>query len=144
MFYNWYANVKDFSARKGKVMKNISGQVTRQIFLCHRKGKKRGNQGNNSTRKRKPKPNFCCGCEASFAILVEENSGWWYTKYFNDVHNHKTMEDKFIGMLLSHRRTSEDNRNQMSNIRTVCIMTPHIYSFFASQAGGFDKVGFPK
>lgn len=33
MFYNWYANVQGFLARKGKVMRNISGQVIQHIFF---------------------------------------------------------------------------------------------------------------
>lgn len=38
VFYNWYANVNGFAARKSKFMRNIKGEITQQTFLCYREG----------------------------------------------------------------------------------------------------------
>lgn len=35
IFYNWYASTRGFAGRKSKTMKNINGDVTQQIFVCH-------------------------------------------------------------------------------------------------------------
>lgn len=38
LFYNWYAGLHGFSARKSKIMRNKNGEKTQQMFLCYRQG----------------------------------------------------------------------------------------------------------
>lgn len=34
LFYNWYASMHGFSARKSKVLRNSCGEITQQMFRC--------------------------------------------------------------------------------------------------------------
>lgn len=38
LFYNWYASMHGFGARKSRKLRNIKGEVTGQTFLCYREG----------------------------------------------------------------------------------------------------------
>lgn len=49
MFYNWYASTREFSGRKSSVVKTINGDITQQMFVCHREGFRR--LRDNDTRK---------------------------------------------------------------------------------------------
>lgn len=99
---------------------------------------------NRENRQREPKALSRCGCQARCQVHVEENSGRWYFKYFNDIHNHTFMGDKHTGMLPAHRKISEFDRFQADNMRKVGIRTPHIYGWLASQAGGYENLQFMK
>lgn len=88
MFYKWYGSMRGFSARKCRMMKNCRGEITQQTFVCHEEGHGREKHYNREGRIRKAKPNTRCRCEAKYQVHVDDMSGRWYIKYFNDVHNH--------------------------------------------------------
>jgi hypothetical protein len=144
VFYNWYANVNGFAARKSKFMRNIKGEITQQTFLCYREGTRQVKVDAGVIRKRRSKLRTRCGCLAKCRVHIEATNGRWYIKYLNDEHNHPLLDDKFIGMLPAHRKMTEYDILQMNNMRKVGIRTPHIYGLFANQAGGYQKVGFRK
>lgn len=119
-------------------------QPTQWTFLCYREGHKEVKECSSSMRKREPKENIRCGCTAKCLVHVEIKTGQWYIKYISDVHTHTLMDDKYTGMLPTHRRIDEYDKFQMTCMRSVCISTPHVYGFLASQACGYDYVGFRK
>lgn len=63
---------------------------------------------------------------------------------FDDEHNHSLVAENFKGMLPVHRRMRDYDKYEMKSMRYVGIKTCDIYRYAASQAGGFDKVGFSK
>lgn len=108
MFYNWYAGTQGFAGRKDKVMKNSNGEITQQIFVCNLQGRRRVRENSTTSRRREPKWLTRCGCEARCKVHIHGNTGRWYIKYLNDVHNHEMMDSKYTGgMLPAHRKMSE-------------------------------------
>lgn len=144
LFYNHYASTQGFSARKGKVMKNIDGEITQQIFVCHRQGFREIKDSNVVIRKREPKLVSRCGCDAMCKVHIDGNTGRWYIKYLNDVHNHEMIDQKLTCMLPAHRKISEYDKLQMKKMREVGIKTPHIYGLIANQVRGYHRVRFRK
>lgn len=143
MFYNWYAGTRGFAARKSRYMRNKKGEITQKTFLCYREGHRGGKQSDTgSGQKREPKYLSRCGCDAKCRVHIDGSSGRWYIKYLNDDHNHTMVDEKYVGMLPAHRKVSEYDLLQMNEMRKVGIRTPHIYSYIASQAGGYENVGF--
>ncbi|KAJ1375692.1 hypothetical protein SESBI_50729 [Sesbania bispinosa] len=113
-FYNWYARVKGFSARKDRIGKR--GEViVRSTFVCYRMGEHKS--------------------------LVKDTHRWHVKELF-DEHNHELLDERFQGMLTRHRRMDVSELMQMNDIREAGIGTPSIYQALANQCGGFDRVGF--
>jgi zinc finger SWIM domain-containing protein 3 len=52
------------------------------------------------------------------------------------------MVEALSALLPAHRQMSQYDKFQMKSMKKVGIKTKQIYGFFASQAGGFDKVGY--
>lgn len=141
-FYNWYANLNGFGARKSNVLKNKDGEIVQQTFVCFREGYRQDRGLTCDMRKREPKVLTRCGCEAKFRVHVEKESNRWHVTYFMDEHNHVLFDEKFTSMLPAHRRMQDGDIMQMNNMRKVGISTPLIYGSFASQSGGYEKIGF--
>jgi hypothetical protein len=59
-FYNWYAGIHGFAARKSKVMPNCKGEITQQTFVCYRQWA-RDKKGTPNIRTRVPKACIRCG-----------------------------------------------------------------------------------
>lgn len=93
---------------------------------------------------REPKQNTRCGCLARCQVHVEGSSSRWYVKYFNDLNNHGPVDDKQTCMLPAHRKMSEHHKCEINMMREVGIKTTHIYGLIASQARGYENVGFLK
>jgi hypothetical protein len=51
-FYNWYARMHGFSARKSKVRRNKLNEVVQQNFVCYREGFRVDRFNNNKIRMR--------------------------------------------------------------------------------------------
>ncbi|XLT01154.1 hypothetical protein HN51_050505 [Arachis hypogaea] len=76
LFYNLYAKMNDFTVRKNKTRRNVRNEVTQQEFVCFQQGFRGMGSVNNSTRrKREPKAETRCGCEAEMRIHVHSESG---------------------------------------------------------------------
>lgn len=144
MFYNWYGRVNGFSARKGKILRNTKGEVLQQTFLCHKQGFREDNGLTAKNRKRELRPETRCGCSARFRVHIDINSQRWYVTCFDDDHNHKPVDEMYRGMLAAHRKMTDGDILQMNNFRKVGIGAPEIYNSFASQSGGYGRVGFRK
>lgn len=106
-FYNWYGSVHGFSARKSKILWNSKGEMIQQTFLCHKEGYRAEKNMNRDNRRRQPKDLTRCGCMARYKVHIEESSGHLYIKYFNDVHNHTFIANKYSTMLPAHRKISD-------------------------------------
>jgi hypothetical protein len=130
--------------KKCRVVKNIKGEVVQQTFVCHREGIRDSKNKDPFSRKRAPRPNTRCGCRAKIQVHLDFGSGRWYIKLFDDIHNHSFLDDKYEGMLPAHRKMSDYDKYQMKTMRKAGIPTSRIYGFFASQAGGYENVGYTR
>ncbi|KAJ1405465.1 FAR1 DNA-binding domain [Sesbania bispinosa] len=137
--YNWHARRKGFSARKDKVGKNKAKVVVRQIFVCSREGFPKVKEGSYKRERRRI---IRCGCKAHCKMRLNADSNRWHVTSFVENHNHAMLEERFRGMLPSHRRMEEHEIEVMNQMRGVGISTPSIYQAFASQTGGCENVGF--
>jgi hypothetical protein len=144
MFYNWYGCFHGFAARKSRVIRNIKGEVVQQIFPCHREGVREEKYINSTSRKREHRPLSRCGCQAKVVVHIDVSCDRWYIKLFDDEHNHSFVEEKFERMLPAHRKMSEYDKYQMNTMRKAGIGTSRIHGYFASQAGGYENVGYTR
>ncbi|KAK2351779.1 protein FAR1-RELATED SEQUENCE [Trifolium repens] len=122
-FYNWYA-------------------IKLSWFCWKEKQGVRKQKNTPSSRIRVPKACIRCGCEAKCRVHIESNSGRWYMKLLHNAHNHTLLDEKFTGMLPAHRKMSNHDIWRMSNMRQAGMKTSHIFGLFATEAGGYEKVGF--
>ncbi|KAJ1376723.1 MULE transposase domain [Sesbania bispinosa] len=135
--YNWYARRKGFSARKDKVGKNKAKVVIRQIFVCSREGFPKVKEGSYKRERRRI---IRCGCKAHCKMRLNADNNRWHVTSFVENHNHAMLEQRFHGMLPSHRRMEEHEIEVMNQMRGVGISTPSIYQAFASQTEGIRKI----
>ena len=94
--------------------------------------------------KKEPKPLTRYGCEAQMHVHVDRTSGRWHMLEFADEHNHDLLSPMFYGLSRSHSRMTDGQVVKMTSMRDAGISTPKIYGYFASQSGGYNKVGFRK
>ncbi|XP_039690551.1 protein FAR1-RELATED SEQUENCE 5 [Medicago truncatula] len=144
MFYNWYGCSHGFAGRKSRVVRNVKGEIVQQTFLCHREGNRSERNRNPDVQKRELKPISRCGCEAKIQVHIDFDSGRWYIKFFDDVHNHSFLADKYEWMLPAHMKMTKYEKYQMNTMRKYGIPTSWIYGYFATQAGGFENVGYTR
>ncbi|XP_045798993.1 putative protein FAR1-RELATED SEQUENCE 10 [Trifolium pratense] len=142
MFYNCYGRFHGFAGRKSRVVKNTNGEVVQQTFVCHREGIRNAN--NALSRKREQKPTSRCRCPAKLQVHLDLGSERWYIKLFDDIHNHSFLDEKYEGMLPAHRKMSNYDKYQMKTMRKAGIPTSGIYGFFATQAGGYENLGYSR
>ncbi|KAJ1386234.1 Zinc finger, PMZ-type [Sesbania bispinosa] len=95
-------------------------------------------------RVREPRAEARCGCRARFQIHVDKKTGRWYCNLFDDEHNHDLLGIVHCSMLPAHRKMSDSDVIQMNNMIKVGIRPPNIFSTFASQLGGYEKIVFRK
>ncbi|RYQ87549.1 hypothetical protein Ahy_B09g095062 [Arachis hypogaea] len=141
-FYMKYSKSKGFSARKSKTFKNSSGDIYRQLFVCHRQGFRMEKYYTMEKRKKEPRLETRTGCEARMDVKFVPESGRWHIFYFSDEHNHDLLDTQFSAMLPAHRKMSEADIMQMMNMLKSGISTSQIFSLLASQAGGYEFVGY--
>jgi hypothetical protein len=65
-------------------------------------------------------------------------------KLLHNAHNHSLLDEKFKGMPPTHRKMSNYDIWRMSNMRQAGTKTSHIFGLFATEVGGYEKVGFRK
>ncbi|RYR34965.1 hypothetical protein Ahy_A10g050035 [Arachis hypogaea] len=75
-------------------------------------------------------------------FAARRESGRWIIIYFQEVHNHKMLEDTLTFMLPRHRIMNAAAINQMNMMLKVGIRTPQIYASFVQTAGGHKNVPF--
>ncbi|RYR42340.1 hypothetical protein Ahy_A08g038805 [Arachis hypogaea] len=140
--YTKYSKSKGFSARKSKTFKNSSGEIYRQMFVCHRQGFRMEKYYTMEKRKKEPRLETRTGCEARMDVKFVPEIGRWHIFYFSDEHNHDLLDTQFSAMLPAHRKMSEADIMQMMNMLKSGISTSQIFSLLASQAGGYEFVGY--
>ncbi|XP_057430837.1 protein FAR1-RELATED SEQUENCE 5-like [Lotus japonicus] len=141
-FYNLYALVKGFAARKNKILRNKKGEVVQQSFVCFRQGFRKVVA--QDSRKRKKQAERRCGCHANFRVHIDIATSRWYVTKFEDEHNHDLLNERHVGRLALHRRLSEGDVMQLNGMRNAGIGVTGVYNLIASQSGGFDRVPFTK
>ncbi|RYR51589.1 hypothetical protein Ahy_A06g026579 isoform B [Arachis hypogaea] len=141
-FYMKYSKSKGFSARKSKTFKNSSGEIYRQMFVCHRQGFRMEKYYTMEKRKKEPRLDTRTGCEARMDVKFVPEIGRWHIFYFSDEHNHDLLDTQFSAMLPVHRKMSEADIMQMMNMLKSGISTSQIFGLLASQAGGYEFVGY--
>ncbi|XP_057723920.1 protein FAR1-RELATED SEQUENCE 5-like [Arachis stenosperma] len=141
-FYMKYSKSKGFSARKSKTFKNSSCQIYRQMFVCHRQGFRMEKYYTMEKRKKEPRLETRTGCKARMDVKFVPESERWHIFYFSDQHNHDLLDTQFSAMLPAHRKMSEADIMQMMNMLKSGISTSQIFGLLASQAGGYEFVGY--
>ncbi|XP_025607743.1 protein FAR1-RELATED SEQUENCE 5-like [Arachis hypogaea] len=141
-FYMKYSKSKDFSARKSKTFKNSTGEIYKQKFVCHRQGFRMEKYYTIEKRKKAPRLETRTGCEARMDVKFVPENGRWHIFYFSDEHNHDLLDTQFNAMLSAHRKMSEADIMQMMNMLKSGISTSQIFGLLASQAGGYEFVGY--
>ncbi|XP_057755621.1 protein FAR1-RELATED SEQUENCE 5-like [Arachis stenosperma] len=141
-FYMKYLKSKGFSARKSKTFKNSSGEIYRQMFVCHRQGFRMEKYYTMEKRKKEPRLETRTGCEPRMDVKFVPESGRWHIFYFSDEHNHDLLDTQFSAMLPAHRKMSEEDIMQMMNMLKSGINTSQIFGLLASQVGGYEFVGY--
>ncbi|QHO56116.1 protein FAR1-RELATED SEQUENCE 5 [Arachis hypogaea] len=144
-FYNLYAKMNGFAARKTRLRQNAKKLATQQQFVCFRQGFREFAADKEAyERKREPKPETRCGCLAQMRVHLHLESGRWIISYFDNVHNHEMLDGTLTFMLPGHRKMNSTAIEQMNMMLRVGIKTPQIYSAFVHTAGGFQNVPFLK
>ncbi|RYR29597.1 hypothetical protein Ahy_B01g054036 [Arachis hypogaea] len=141
-FYLKYSKSKGFSARKSKTFKNSIGEIYKQKFLCHRQGFREEKYYTMEKRKNEPRLETRTGCEARMDVKFVPETGRWHIFYFFDEHNHDLLDTQFSAMFPVHRKMSEADIMQMMNMLKSGISTSQIFGLLASQAGGYEFVGY--
>ncbi|XP_072064537.1 protein FAR1-RELATED SEQUENCE 5-like [Arachis hypogaea] len=141
-FYLKYSKSKGFSARKSKTFKNSIGKIYKQKFVCHRQGFREEKYYTMEKRKKEPRLETRTGCEARMDVKFVPETGRWHIFYFSDKHNHDLLDTQFSAMLHAHRKMSEEDIMQMVNMLKSGISTSQIFGLLASQAGGYEFVGY--
>ncbi|RYR48146.1 hypothetical protein Ahy_A07g034136 [Arachis hypogaea] len=137
-----YLKSKSFSARKSKTFKNSVGEVYKQKFVCHRQGFKEENYYTMEKRKKEPRLKTRTGCETRMDVKFVPETRRLHIFYFSDEHNHDLLDTQFSAMLPAHRKMSETDIMQMMNMLKFKISTSQIFGLLASQAGGYEFVGY--
>ncbi|XP_020963844.1 uncharacterized protein LOC110265268 [Arachis ipaensis] len=76
--------------------------------------------------------------------VTQQKSGRWIIIYFQEVHNHKMLEDTLTFMLPGHKMMNAAFINQTNMMFKVGIRTPQIYASFVQTARGHENVPFLK
>ncbi|KAL4300981.1 hypothetical protein AHAS_Ahas17G0255200 [Arachis hypogaea] len=91
-FYNIFGRVNEFSIRKFKVGRSeIDKSILWQTFVCLRQGYRIFRGVDETNRKRAPKPETRCGCSVKMRVHIDVGRDSWYTKLFENEHNHELM-----------------------------------------------------
>ncbi|RYR58790.1 hypothetical protein Ahy_A05g024664 isoform C [Arachis hypogaea] len=93
-------------------------------------------------RKKEPRLETRTGCEARMDVKFVPKTGRWHIFYFFDEHNHDLLDTQFSALLPAHRKMSEADIMQMMNMLKSGISTSQIFGLLASQAGGYEFVGY--
>ncbi|KAJ1422763.1 FAR1 DNA-binding domain [Sesbania bispinosa] len=143
-FYNKYAFKWGFAARKWNVVKNKKGEVTQQTFVCFKEGFRLKKHLQRQNRKREPRPMTRCGCSTFFRVRYVGGTSPWHVKEFCDDHTHELLDEKYVGMLLAHRKMHDCDVMQMNSMMDAGIGVTQIYGLAANQSGGYERLGFRK
>ncbi|GAU43339.1 hypothetical protein TSUD_282940 [Trifolium subterraneum] len=143
-FYFWYGRATGFSVRKSHVVRDHAGEILQQTFLCSRAGYRENRGLTPEKRKREPKNQTRCGCEAKFRVHIDIVTRRWYVKIFEFDHNHVLLDGMMCGLLPAHRKMMKTDVQDIESHGIVGIRPYQMYGAMANSAGGFHKVGFVK
>ncbi|KAJ1375421.1 Zinc finger, PMZ-type [Sesbania bispinosa] len=144
-FYFEYGKANGFGIRRGRTLRNKRTlEEYQKEFMCCRAGVREDRGLRMEDRVREPRPETRCECEARFVVHVNKFSVRWYCICFVDKHNHDLLGVVHCSMLPVYRKISKCDVLQMNNIIKVGIRPPIIFSSFANQSGGYEKIGFRK
>ncbi|XP_057445052.1 uncharacterized protein LOC130737317 [Lotus japonicus] len=70
-FYNWYARLRGFSARKSRLLCNKKGVPIQQTLVCYRQGLKEKRTVDVNRLRRRSRKNVRCGCQALCRVHID-------------------------------------------------------------------------
>ncbi|RYQ99782.1 hypothetical protein Ahy_B07g087789 [Arachis hypogaea] len=139
-FYNLYAKMNRFAARRSKLRHNVNSDITQQSFVCFREEfRETKSYDESSQRKHEPKPETRYGCQAEIYVHVHIDTERWIITYFQEACNH-VLANELTFMLPGHRKMDAGAINQMNMMLKVRIKTPQIYASFVNTLGDFQNV----
>ncbi|KAJ1431887.1 Zinc finger, PMZ-type [Sesbania bispinosa] len=144
-FYHEYGFANGFGIRRGRTLKSKKHwrRIKKSLCVVELESVKIVVK-KKEERVREQKAETRCECKARFHIHVNKLSGRWYCVCFEDEHNHGRLGEVHFSVLPSYRRMSDSDIVQMNNMMKVGIRPPNIFNTFASQSGGYEKIGFRK
>jgi zinc finger SWIM domain-containing protein 3 len=83
-----------------------------------------------------------CGCEAKLEIQLNEETGIWFVKDFNDGHVHPLAKHDQVAFLRSHRNLSDAQKAEVVELGVCGLRTCNIMDVMEKNHGGYDQVGF--
>jgi len=144
LFYSLFARTSGFSVRKGQVVRDWNGEVVQQTFVCSCQGFREDRGLTMETRKREPKNETRCGCNAKFRVHLDILSRHWYVTVFEFDHNHDLLGGTLCRTLPTYKKMSEADIAEIDRNRKTGIRPYQMYGSLANASGGFHKVGFVK
>ncbi|XP_038713315.1 protein FAR1-RELATED SEQUENCE 5-like isoform X2 [Tripterygium wilfordii] len=124
-FYNTYARAIGFSIRARDVKKKDGEDVMRE-WVCSREGHRAQKYFDRKDRKRRPREETRCGCNAKFRVNFDKDDGKWVISRLVVQHNHALVGQDHIHFLKSH---------QASPTNEVVIRSGQIVESIPEQAG---------
>ncbi|XP_052140064.1 protein FAR1-RELATED SEQUENCE 5-like isoform X2 [Oryza glaberrima] len=141
-FYNDYAWSKGFSIRKDNVRYNGDGKVVWRRLCCSYEGYRLLKYFERTDQIREPRALTRCGCEAKLEMQLNEETGIWFVKDFNDGHAHPLAKHDQVAFLRSHRNLSDAQKAEVVELGVSGLRTCNIMDVMEKNHGGYDQVGF--
>ncbi|KAL3724787.1 hypothetical protein ACJRO7_029883 [Eucalyptus globulus] len=129
--YVAYAISKGFGVRKGNLVRNTKGKITRRTFVCNSEGY----PVSSSAEERKfERFEVRCGCLAHIKFKVD-NDVYEVIEY-NSEHNHAFIPENQRHMIRCGRIMSKTCKSVLVDMMKAGIGGTMAYKFLANEAGG--------
>ncbi|XP_019054503.1 PREDICTED: protein FAR1-RELATED SEQUENCE 5-like [Nelumbo nucifera] len=139
-FYNRYAGMVGFSARKGSSATcSKTHEVRYRKFCCSKEGKRL--QDKRRPIVKKPRAETRCGCMAEMKISRRKD-GWFHVVAFNETHNHMIVTPKKVHMPKSQRKVNEPQGTQVTIADDSNIAPKESMELMTNEASGHENIGF--
>lgn len=136
-FYYWFGRRKGFSIHKSLMIRNRTGDIFQQTYVCSRAGFREDRGLTPEKRKRRARNETRCGCQANFRVHVDIHTRRWYVTVFEFGHNHVLLDGMMCGLLAAHRKLSKLDVQDIRSNNNVGIRPYQMYGAMANASGGF-------
>ncbi|XP_058114567.1 protein FAR1-RELATED SEQUENCE 5-like [Magnolia sinica] len=139
-FYNKYARIAGFSARKGWVHKSDDGMVIlTRIFCCSKEGQRRENK--QIVQRKFNRPITRTQCLANMKIKLQKNGKYIVTKFVAE-HNHEVIPPAKVHMLRSHRGKTKVKKAKEDIVDDLEVTPKATVELLSKQSGGQENPSF--
>ncbi|OMO83860.1 hypothetical protein CCACVL1_11123 [Corchorus capsularis] len=144
-FYRTYGHIIGFSVRKGSSRRDKkTNELVMKEFSCNKAGWRMDKWNKLENRKKEPKAVTRTGCVAHMRVRLNKRTGKWEVSWFEGQHNHDLAKRKQRHLLRSNRQVTEGSIQFARAWRRTGARPCQIMSYLATEAGGFQSVGFTR